>query len=389
MDVFTQSDLTKLLSEHRPPCISIFLPTRRKQSDQNQTRLKNLLVDAEDQLKGLGIPKGEIKELLAPANNYFDDKMFWQNQSDGLVIFLAANFMQIYRLPIAFDEAAYVGMQFHITPLLPLTSGNGSFFVLALSKKSVRLLQGNRFNLSEIDLKGVPRSLAEALLLHDRDEPLTFHTRPTSGGTWGAIYEGHGVVIDDAKDDLLLYFQKIDRGLHSLLHDEKAPLVLAAVNYFHPIYRKANTYPHLCQEGISGSPDHMSNRELHHKAWELLANNFAEDKSTAMNRYHQLEGTGRTASELNEIVTASNEGHVEALFIPQNRACWGRLGRSGDIEFHETRQPGDEELINLAAVNTLTHGHPVYEMEPDPTRNGGRLSAIFNLPMEKHGRRPG
>lgn len=389
MDVFTQHDLTKLLSEPRPPCVSIYLPTKRKQSDQNQTRLKNLLADAEIQLKGLNIPNGEIKELLAPAQNYFDDKMFWMNQSDGLVIFLAANFMQMYRLPIAFDEGAYVGMQFQITPLLPLTSGNGSFFVLALSKKSVRLLQGNRFNLSEIDLKGVPRSLAEALLLHDRDEPLTFHTRPTSGGTWCAIYEGHGVGIDDAKDDLLLYFQKIDRGLHSMLREEKAPLLLAAVNYFHPIYRKANTYPHLCKEGISGSPEHISNRELHRLAWQILAEHFAEDKSIAMNLYHQLEGTGRTASEMEEIVSASHEGHVETLFVPQHHSCWGRLERSGGIEFHETRQPGDEELINLAAVNTLTHGHPVYEMEGDASRNVSRLAAIFNLPLEKHGRRPG
>jgi hypothetical protein len=62
----------------------------------------------------------------------------------------------------------------------------------------------------------VPRNLAEALLTHDRDEALTFHTRPTSGGSWGAIFEGHGVGIDDAKDDLLRYFQKIDRALHPL-----------------------------------------------------------------------------------------------------------------------------------------------------------------------------
>jgi hypothetical protein len=117
------------------------------------------------------------------------------------------------------------------TPLDKFASGIMScrFYVLALSQNSVRLFQGTRFTVSAVDLKGVPRNLAETLRTHDKDEVLTFHSRPTSGGSWGAIFEGHGVGTDDAKDDLRRYFQSIDRGLHEVLREEQAPLIVAAV----------------------------------------------------------------------------------------------------------------------------------------------------------------
>jgi serine/threonine-protein kinase len=42
-----------------------------------------------------------------------------------------------------------------------------------------------------------------------------FHTRPAGGtGSWAQIFNGQGIGIDDFKDDLLRYFQQIDRGLH-------------------------------------------------------------------------------------------------------------------------------------------------------------------------------
>jgi hypothetical protein len=38
--------------------------------------------------------------------------------------------------------------RFHIKPLLPLLSGDGRFYVLALSQSEVRLLQGTRYSVS-------------------------------------------------------------------------------------------------------------------------------------------------------------------------------------------------------------------------------------------------
>jgi len=90
------------------------------------------------------------------------------------------------------------------------------------------------------------------------------------GGHHPAKFHGQGVGIDEAKEDILRYFQHIDRGLHALLKDETAPLMLAGVEYLFPLYQEANTYPHLLEQGITGNPDKLKAETLREKAWDIV-----------------------------------------------------------------------------------------------------------------------
>jgi hypothetical protein len=294
--------------------------------------------------------------------------------------------MRTYGLPLAPLDQVVVSSRFHIKPLVPLLSGDGRFFVLALSQNGVRLLEGTRDRAREVALSDVPGNFDEAMATHDRDEMLTFHTRPTSGGTWGAIFSGHGVGIDDKKDDLLRYFRAIDRGLHPLLRDEKAPLLLAAVGYLHPLYRQANTYPHLT-EGIQGSPDRLSPRELHDRAWPLVRPLFEATRLGAVAQYRQLAGTGRTSADLEEVLAASLAGRVETLFVSLDRPIWGVFDApNGRAEQHDKPQVGDVDLLDLAAAHTLTHGQAVYALEPDQALSNTGVAAVYHLPLPGRGR---
>jgi hypothetical protein len=389
MDLFTRDDLKTLLAEHPSPCISLFMHAHRGGAEEDPIRWRKHLAEAEERLAKAGWRAAEVKELLAPGRRLLEDITFWKNQSDGLVAFVAPQFLRLYRLPLAFQDAVVVANRFSVIPLLPLLSGNGRFFVLALSQNAVRLLQGTRHGVSEVDLKGVPRNLAEALLTHDRDEPLTFHTRLTSGGSWGAIFEGHGVGIDDAKDDLLRYFQRIDRGLHPLLREEKAPLVLAAVDYLQPIYRQANTYSHLLEQGVEGNPDRLSRRELHDRAWPLVQPLFEAEQQRAAAQYRQLAGTEHASGDLEAVVAAAYEGRVETLFVALGRQVWGVFDPStGRVQQHKEAPFGDVDLLDLAAAHTLSHGRTVYAVEPEQVPSKTDVAAIFFLPLPKHGKRP-
>ncbi len=389
MDLFTREDLKGLLAEHPSPCISLFMPTHRGGAEEDPIRWRKHLAEAEERLSNAGWRADEIKELLAPGRRLLEDAEFWKNQSDGLATFLAPRFLRLFRLPLAFKDGVVVANRFSVIPLLPLLSGNGRFFVLALSQNAVRLLQGTRHSVSEVDLKGVPRNLAEALLTHDRDEPLTFHTRPTSGGSWGAIFAGHGVGIDDAKDDLLRYFQRIDRGLHPLLREEKALLVLAAVDYLQPIYRQANTYSHLLEQGVEGNPDRLSGRELHDRAWPLVQPLFEAEQERAAAQYRQLAGTEHASGDLEAVVVAAYEGRVETLFVAQGLQVWGVFDpTAGRVEKHQEASFGDVDLLELAVAHALTHGRTVYAVEPERVPSNREVAAIFCLPLPKHGKRP-
>jgi hypothetical protein len=389
MDLVTREDLKALLAEHPSPCISLFMPTHRGGAEEDPIRWRKSWAEAEERLVHGGWRAAEVKELLAPGRRLLEDITFWKNQSDGLAAFLAPHFLRVFRLPLALKDGVVVANRFSVVPLLPLLSGNGRFFVLALSQNAVRLLEGTRYSVSEVDLKGVPRNLAEALITHDRDEPLTFHVRPTSGGGWGVIFEGHGVGIDDKKEDLLRYFQRIDQGLHPLLRQEKSPLVLAAVDYLQPIYRQANTYPELLEQGIEGNPDRLSNQELHDRSWPLVKPLFEKAQESAASQYRQLARTGHTSSNLEKVVVAAYEGRVETLFVALGRQAWGVVNPSAaHVELHEQPSFGDVDLLDFAAAQTLAHGGTVYAVEPEQVPSNTNVAATFCLPLPKHGKRP-
>jgi hypothetical protein len=386
MDLFTREDLQALLRGGAPPCLSLYIPTQRGGGEADPVRWRKALAAAREQLVQRGLRGPEAAEVLAPARALLEDSAFWKSQGDGLAFFLGRGFVRRYRLPLLLPEHVAVGTRFVVTPLLPLLAGDGRFFILSLSQNGVRLLQGTRQTVSPLDLRGVPANLAEALGAHDVDEPLLFHTQPALGlGRKGAIFHGHGVGIDDAKDDLLRYFQKVDRALQPLLAEQKAPLVLAAVNYLLPLYRQASSYPHLLSEAIAGNPDRLSEQELHQRAWPLVEPYFRHAQEKALALYEQLAGTGRTVRGVQQGVPAACRGEVEVLFVARDRSVWGVVDpASGEVVQHEQPAPGDEDLLNLAAASTLRHRGTVHVLSAEQMPGGALLAGIRWLPLPRH-----
>jgi hypothetical protein len=390
MDLFTRDDLKVLLKDRPGPCVSLFMPAHRGGSEQDPIRFRNLLGAAEDRLVTFGLRAPEARDLLAPARALLGEPFFWKDQCDGLALFQGADFLRVYRLPLPLGERVAVEGRFCIRPLLPLLACDGRYYVLAFSQNGVRLLQGTRHTVAEVDLRGVPTSLAEALATHDQDEPLGFHTHPALGlGRKGAIFHGQGVGIDDTKDDLLRFFQRVDRGLHAVLRPDRPPLVLAAVDYLMPLYREANTYPHLLEKGVEGNPDRLSTAELHDRAWPLVRPHFEQVREDALALYHRLAGTGRTVRGVREVVPAAHAGQVETLFVALGAECWGVLDPpAGQVEEHAPPLPGDADLLDLAVADTLRHDGTVYVLPAGEVPGGATVAAIRCLPLAKRGKRP-
>src|SRR5579871_546712 len=313
MDSFLQDDLRSLLAIQERPCISLFQRTTRGAGQEDKIRWKNQVRAAEEQLVAHGQRISDAKAWLRRARELLDEVPFWQNVSAGLAAFLSPQQSRFYRLPLPFNEQLVIGDHFQIKPLLPLLREASEFFVLALSKKNVRLSRGNRHRMGELHLQQVPTNLVQALQYGDETKSRSFHTHTAPGGAATrreAIFHGQGPGIDSAKDGLLEFFQMVDRGLHAYLRNERAPLVIAAADFLLPIYRQANTYPHLLDEGILGHPDRWSARELRDRAWGLVEPLFRAERNRIAALYRQLAGTGRTAKDATEIVPAAYRGQI-------------------------------------------------------------------------------
>lgn len=380
MNVLTRNNLKLLMEIHQGPCLSIFMPMHRsgQETQQDPIRFKNLLRKAEERLITRGLPAPEAKELLESAQKLLqgDRDLFHQHQSDGLAMFLSVEMFHYYLLPFVFKELVIVTDRFHIRPLLPVLSGDGRYYILALSQNKVRLLQGTHYSVNEVALADVPKNLAETLRDDDSWKELQMHSGISGGkGKLSAITHGGEV---DNKENIQRYFRRIDKGLHELLRDERAPLVLAGVDYLHTIYKEVNTYPHLMEDGIGGNPEGLSAKELHAQAWTVVRPHFQKAQQEAVDHYKQFISSGRTSNRVRKIIPPAYHGRIELLFVVPDFQQWGTFDPSTDeIHLHKKYKSGDEDLLEFAVIQTLLNGGIVYVVEPEKMPDAGSLAAVF------------
>ena len=370
-------DLQALMTLAADPCVSVFMPAHRAGPpiQQDPIRLKNLLREAERRLFERGMRAREAAALLEPARAVLEQSSFWRHQGEGLAVFLAPSLTRAYRLPVAVEERVMVNERFHLKPLVRLLSGDGRFYLLALTLQGVRLFEGTRHTLAAVEVPGAPGSLEEALGYDTPERQLQARTGPPTGE--GVIVHGHARGQEDIKKDIQLYFHRVDTAVTPVLRDERAPLVLAGVDYLIPLYRNANRHGWLIDDAVSGNPDGLGREELHRQAWLRVEPVFRRAEQEAEARYRELAGTGRTSADLPATVAAAHAGRIESLFVSQAEV-WGRFDPvSGQVAVHADPAPGDDDLLDVAAMQTLVTRGAVYLKAPGAVPGGGPVAAVL------------
>jgi hypothetical protein len=229
----------------------------------------------------------------------------------------------------------------------------------------------------------VPRSIVEILKWEDPEMRLQHATGTESTLHQGvtAVFHGHGVASqDDPKEKVLRYFQRVDEGISDLLGDDDAPLVLVGDDFLLPLYREANSYPPLTEDGVGVQPEQLSAGELHQRAWSIVHPLFEQAQERARDVYRHLEGTesDRASNDVEEIVRAAYLGRVEGLFVAADAQRWGTFDpETGEATRHEEQEPGDRDLLSLAAAHTMLNEGWLFVVDREEVPNGGTAAAIL------------
>jgi hypothetical protein len=387
MSLLSIDELKKLVEQPTGMCVSIYMPTCRlgQETQQNPIRFKNLIRQAEELLVENGLSESEARKFLQPSQD-IDDYDFWQHQNNGLAIFISEGVFHYYCLPLDFAELVVVTEHFHLKPLLPLLTNDGLFYILSLSQEQIKLLECSRYDVREIELEDVPTNMDEALMYDETAKEGQFRLNTSKGGTNNAFqrsgsYHGQGSPDrDNLQEDLLQFFHIVDRGIQKYLRVKKAPLVLTGVEYLFPIYREANNYPHLVEEGITGNTKIMTPEELQTEAWKIVEPIFLQAQEEALNYYQESAAAQRASTDIKETVPAAYYGRVEQLFVAVGVQQWGNFDAENNvIQIHSEPESGDEDLLDSAAVQTLLNGGTVYAVEPEKVPDCAPLAAVFRF----------
>jgi hypothetical protein len=379
MDILTRADIRELARVPRNgPCVSLYLPTTpvAVENGQDLIRYKNLVKSVEEGLSAGGMRGADLTALLLPFKALQEDAGFWRHSTSGLAVLGCADEFITYRVTGPVGPAVAVADRYMLKPLIPLIDHGDHFLVLALSLNSVRLMKGGRYEMAEVALEDVPASLADALKWDDYEREVQFFST-AMGTTASQTFYGTGSEGKDHKAEIARYFQRIDAGVRELVGGSPTPLVLAGVDYLLPIYRSISHYPALVDGGVSGNPEKTSPAQMHEKAWAVAEPLFARARAQALERLGDLKSAGRTSSDLSEIAPAAMAGRVETLFLDVNVEAWGNVGPDGEGEIHIQPVPGDFELYDFTATQTLLADGDVWAVDRETEPELGYISAIY------------
>ncbi|HHO47192.1 MAG TPA: hypothetical protein ENN06_01855 [Desulfobacteraceae bacterium] len=381
MNILGRKEIMALIEKEAEHCISIYLPVHRFGDPQDTIRFKNLLGRAQRQLEEKGLRSVEAVKLLEPEHALLEDLQYWKKLgSEGMAVFICAGLRERYLLPARFSESVTVSRRFKVKPLVPLITGDGRFFILALNKNDTRLFIGSRNSITEIGLpEGAPASIQEALKYDESEKQLQYHTgAPAAGGRRQAMFHGQGAGGDDERENITRFFQQLERHLSPVFYEHKIPVVPVGVEYLPPLYREIDSSGTLIPGSLNVNPGALDPDELHRRTWEMVAPLFAEKERKAREKFHALHGTGLAVTDLAEIVTAARDGRVETLFTLEGVQIWGVFDYDRNMIIPVADDfPGAVDLLDLSVALTLSGNGGVYVKKLGDMPVAGDIAAVL------------
>ena len=378
----TKDDFTALANYHAGNCITLYMPTHRSGMEVNERqdaiRFKHMLQQVQQQLLQKGVERDIVETMLQPGFNLLQDSAFWRRQQHGLAVFIARGHFKYIQLPFHVEEQCYINHAFYTSALLPLLTSKEHFYLLVLSKHSATLYEADAFGMREVPVEGMPLGIDDVVHFEEKDDQQLFRTG-SSGAGHGANYHGIGSGKPDEKANISLYMDEVDETLwKEVLSTKHIPLLLAAVDYMIPIFRKRSNYRHIVDDALTGNFEHESVNSLYEKAREKMKPYFEQERSAALDRYANNSGNGLTSPIPDDVIPACYYSRADVLFVQKGAQLWGTFNeRDNKLVLHGAEQDGDECLVNAAAAKAVETGAAVFLLEKDEMPADSPMAALM------------
>jgi hypothetical protein len=386
MKSFDLQGFLTVLRGASPPCISLYQPTHRHHpsNQQDPIRFRNLTATLEETLRQTYDVR-TVRALIEPFHKLGQDAGFWNHTLDGLAVLARPGVFATFPLQREVPERLVVAGSFHTKPLLRIVQSADRFQVLCLGRNEVRLLEGNRDVLDEVDLHpSVPldeedvdeaaQRGREAAPAPEVDQSKTKGLKRSSGtGRRGrASHEVANLALER-------YFRAVDRAVAD--HHSKPtglPLLLAALSEHQPLFRGLSHNPRLLPQGIERDPFPLDIDALRQAAWGQISSYYLSRLSSLVSTFQEAQSKFLGSSDASTVADAAVAGRVATILVEADRMIPGRVNtETGRISFEDLNEPEVDDLLDDLAELVLAKGGEVVVVprESMPAESG--LAAIF------------
>ena len=369
--------LKELIQCQESPCVSIYMSTKavhKGEFKKLEIEFKNLLQEVEEKLKtNWDFKQRDVDIFLEDASALAANNNFWQEQKEGLAVFIASDRFEYFSLSVDTYDKSHVSYNFSLKQLISEFKDNQKYYLLALSPNHNKLYQASRNNIEEVELEDLPLNIKEFLNLDD-EAAEKHQSINTAGGS--PVFHGQGGASDDDNEDLRHYLKEIDRVINLELKDNKTHLVAAADDNVFRLYKNINSYDKLLEENLSGNAKQLNKKDLREKSWEIVEGHLHDYLKEVKSRYLEMKSGDKTSSKLEDIIEAAHYSKIDTLLLNKNAEQAG-VYVEAENEIKVMGNNKDYDLYNFAAVQTIKNGGDVYSLAKEEMPEDEDILAIY------------
>ena len=237
----------EIIFDPKGACVSLYQTTHKSSPEnlQDQIRFKNLIQEIKSSLEK-DYSREEVENIMKVFNDIAEDRIFWNNTTEGLAILANKDNCVVYKLNREVEELAIVANNFHIKPLIRNFQSADNYHILGITRNDFNIYEGNRYGIEMIELdEDTPKTLKE-VLGDEYTEPHLEAGRYSGGATGSPAFHGHGGRKDEIEVDTERYFRYIDKFIIDNFSSEmRLPLILVALDEHQGEFRSLskNNYP--------------------------------------------------------------------------------------------------------------------------------------------------
>ena len=382
MELLTKELIQELLAADQAPCLSLYMPTHRKHPENLKDIIlfKNLVRQIKESLLQK-YSAGEVIKHLEPFEALADDDSIWNHTFDGLAVFSATGLFKVVSVHKSFEELALVADSFHTKPLRQYLQSLDHFHVLGLTLRDIRLFEGTRHSLIEVNLNAdTPKTITEALGEELTDKHTTVASYGGAGGESSAMHHGQGGRKDETEKDTERFFRVIANSIYE--HYSKPsgwPLILAALTEHQSLFQKVNKNPLLMPNGITINPTSVSVEKLATMAWEIMEPEYHQKHDSLVANFEQARANGKGSDDYKEVAVAAVEGRVEMLIVEADRIIPVRITNlvTGNTQKKDMTNPKVDDLLDDMGELVMKMGGQVMVIPAEKMPSETGLAAIF------------
>jgi hypothetical protein len=177
------------------------------------------------------------------------------------------------------------------------------------------------------------------------------------------------------------FARNVDKALRPLVTGSGIPLVLAAAEPLASIYRSVNTYTHLAEAMIEGSPEAMTDTQLGERARAVLDEIYREELAAWRGLFEARANQGRATTDIAQAARAATMGAVESMLVDINEVIPGRIGEDGATVFAGQLNASNYDLVDEIAARVIATGGRVIGVRRPDIPRGAAFAVVLRYPV--------